>query len=279
MRKSRGQNFLIDTATSGRIVDLLQPSQADAVLEIGPGLGALTEDLLGKVKFVLAVEMEKAFCEELEQSFGATGRLEVLQGDVLDMDLTVLAEHLRSQLGEGGTVKVISNLPYSVTTPILTRFFQPNTGFSRMVFTMQKEVAERIAATPPARQCSSLTILAQYFCKVKKEFLIAPGAFYPSPKVTSAVVSFVPWEKPPVLLLDEALFFGVVRASFSARRKMLSNSLKRFFVQRGLDRDRVQAILQKCGIDGRRRAETLTMSEFARLSNLLVQSRSPVEIP
>lgn len=274
LRKARGQNFLIDPAVASRIVDLLCLTSDDTVLEIGPGLGALTEHLLSRARFVLAVEIEKAFCEELDQCFSGTGRWEVLHGDILDMDPCVLFENLRSQVGEKGTVKMISNLPYCVTTPILTQFLQSKPGFSRMVLTMQREVAERITAIPPARQGGSLSIFSQYYCRVKREFKISAGSFYPSPKVESAVVTFVPWEKPPVLLLDEGLFFRVVRASFSARRKTLNNSLKRLFTQLGLSQERAQALLLKCDIEGRRRAETLTLSEFARMANLLAQWRA-----
>lgn len=269
LRKTRGQNFLTDPGIGRRIVDLLDLSHADAVLEIGPGLAALTEDLLGRAGFVMVVEIEKAFCEALSEWFHDPLHFEVLHEDVLELDLPLIYERLRARARVDGSVKVISNLPYYISTPILTGFLESSLPFSRMVFTMQKEVAERITAPPGGKEYGSLSVFTQFLCKTKLEFKIPGAAFYPPPKVDSAVVSFMPWEKPPVVVSDRALFFALVRASFSARRKTLRNSLKKFLTQHGLDAVRSESLLKECAIDGRRRAETLSLPEFADLANLL----------
>ncbi len=276
-RKSRGQNFLADPAVGRRIVEKLELTGGDAVLEIGPGMGALTSILLEKPCHVLAVEIERAFCDVLNEWYALTGRFEVIHSDILDQEMGSLLEYLRSRCAEGGTVKVLSNLPYCISTPVLTALLHTlslageRKPFSRMVLTMQKEVADRITAAPGGKQYGSLSVLTQYHCKVKREFQISPGVFYPSPKVTSAVVSFTPWTQPPALVLDQDLFFSLVRASFSARRKTLRNSMQRFFTSHGLDKAKSETLLKRCSIDGTRRAETLSMSEFARMSNMLSQ--------
>ena len=270
LRKTRGQNFLADPGIAKRIVDLLCLNSGDVVLEIGPGLGALTGELVQRAAFVMAVEIENAFCDALNEWFGGTGRLEVLPLDVLDVDFPMLLEELQTRCEGAGTLKVVSNLPYYISTPILTRLVQAG-RFSGMVLTMQKEVAQRITAVPGGKVYGSLSVFTQYFCRAKIEFKISGGAFFPPPKVDSSVVSFTPWDKPPVLVLDKDLFFQVVRASFSARRKTLRNSLASYLTGLGLDKKRYEALLEQCGIDGRRRAETLTMPEFARLANLCSQ--------
>ena len=274
LRKTRGQNFLADPNMGRKIVDILELSPADAVLEIGPGLAALTDELLHRAKYVLAVEIEKAFCAVLQEWFGDPVRFEVVNEDILNIDFPAVFDHLRAQTGPGGSVKVISNLPYYISTPILTRLLERGLRFSKMVLTMQKEVAQRITAAPGGKQYGSLSVFTQFFCKAKLEFKIPGAVFYPPPKVDSAVVSFVPLEQPPVLLLNRGLFFELVRASFSARRKTLRNSLKKFFMKEGMDAVRSETLLENCAIDGRRRAETLSIPEFARMANLLSQRKT-----
>ncbi len=283
LRKTRGQNFLSDPNICEKIVAQLDLNPADAVLEIGPGMAALTESLLQKAGFVLAVEIQREFCELLSEWYGMSGparqsisggRFEVLQSDVLKIDIAQTLETLRARAGAGGSVKIVSNLPYYITTPILTRFLEHADKFSRMVFTMQKEVADRITAGPGGKTYGSLSVFTQFFCEAKTEFKIPPGAFFPSPQVASAVVRFTPRSQPPVLLLDRKLFFALVRASFTQRRKTLRNSLKAFFTRMGLDAVQGEQLLDKCGVDGRRRAETLSMQEFARMANLLSQWRA-----
>ncbi|MDH4099403.1 MAG: 16S rRNA (adenine(1518)-N(6)/adenine(1519)-N(6))-dimethyltransferase RsmA [Nitrospirota bacterium] len=248
--KALGQNFLVDHGAVRRIVEAAEVDQEDTVLEIGPGKGVLTAALAEKAGQVVALEFDRHLAESLMSDFSGADNVRIIYADALEFPLETLPHPL----------KVVANLPYSVATPILFRLLENRHCLSRMVLMFQKEVAERILAEPGGRDYGVLSVMVQAFTRPKLEFVLPPDAFRPRPKIDSAVVSFETPSVPRVALVDENAFRRVVKAAFSQRRKTLRNSLK------ALLGERVEEVLLTVGIDPMRRAETLTLEEFARLS-------------
>lgn len=265
-KKAFGQNFLSDPAILRRIAEAARLKPDDHVLEVGPGRGALTRILAAEAEKVLAVEVDLELIPILNAEFSLSGNVSIVSGDILQLDLQELlpVDALHKW-------KVVANLPYYISTPVLFRFLECRHLFSRLVLMLQREVGERLAALPGSKTYGALSVLCQRYFAIRSEFIIRPGAFFPRPKVDSVVVSFepLPLELPDVG--DEDLFRHVVKGSFAQRRKTISNSLRAAgrFSPAAID-----AALHGADIAGSRRAETLSVAEFEKLSFLIATAVS-----
>jgi len=252
-KKHLGQNFLSDTSILSRIISAADLSPEDTVVEIGPGPGRMTRLLAERAKRLIAIELDRALYERLKGDFIAYGNVEIIHGDVLRYPFETLE-----------TFKVVANIPYYITTPIIFRLLQAKGHLRSMTLTIQKEVAERIVAQPGGKDYGVLSISTQYYAVPELKFIIPREAFWPVPKVDSAVLHMKARKEPAVFVSDEAVFFRVVKTAFSQRRKTLSNSLK------SLSKD-IKDVLHRAGIDPQRRPETLSLEEFANLSRYFSQ--------
>ena len=253
--KNLGQNFLVEESVVNRIAKAAELTPEDTVLEIGPGIGTLTQALAMTGASVVSVELDKRLIPVLQETVGAYENVRVVQGDILKINIleTVQAEPF----------KVCANLPYYITTPIIMNLLEQKLPIERLVVMVQKEVAERMTASPGGREYGAISVAMQYYTEPKIAFIVKAGSFLPAPKVDSAVLVCKKRSTPPVDVPDENVFFKVVAAAFSVRRKMLTNSLKNMG---GLTGEQVKAWLDRAGIDGKRRAETLSLEEFACLA-------------
>lgn len=249
-RKRFGQHFLHDGGVIARIVEAIAPQPGDRIVEIGPGLGALTASLLERAGRVEAVEIDRDVIPELERRCAGLGTLIVHQADVLEVDFRALR-------GAGLPLRVCGNLPYNISTPLLFHLLGAGDAVQDMHFMLQKEVVDRMAAAPDCKDYGRLTVMLAAACRVQKLFKVGSGAFQPPPRVESAVARLTPFAAPPFPLSDPARFARVVAGAFSMRRKTLRNSL------RGLVDEAGFAV---AGIDPGRRAETLSPAEFAVLA-------------
>jgi len=253
-RQALGQHFLRDGAIAREIVDLVRPTSHDLVVEIGPGEGALTGILAGRAGRVVALEIDRALGGALRARLPA---VEVLDADARTWDYTRLAAPV------GGRVLIVGNLPYSVGKPILMALIGARAAIHEMALMLQREVAERVAAPPGGKTYGSLSIFIQLHCDVRVALRVPPSAFRPPPKVESAVLHLRMLREPRVPLADARRFETVVRAAFAQRRKMLANALGAGL---GLPLDVVRRAATGAGVDPARRAETLTLVEFAELT-------------
>lgn len=264
-KKSLGQNFLIDLNILGKIVSAAELDQTKGALEIGPGIGALTQQLAKQAGKVVAVEIDRRMLPVLEETLSPYGNAAVVHGDVLKVDLNELFE--REFKGLAG-VSVVANLPYYVTTPIVMKLLEEHLPLENIVVMVQKEVADRMAAKPGTKDYGSLSVAVQYYCEPQVVTVVPHTVFIPQPNVDSAVIRLKVRKEPPVVLTDEKLYFEVVQASFAQRRKTLSNNLlSRFFTKE--TKPVMEAALQEAGIDPSRRGETLSLQEFASLTRAL----------
>lgn len=258
-RKSLGQNFLTDPRYLRKIVEAAQVSDQDLVVEIGPGLGHLTRELAARARKLIVIELDDRLIPLLNGEFGSSANVEIVHADALQYDYGSLP----------GTGKVVANLPYYISTPIIQRLITHRSRFSSLTLMLQREVAERIAAEPGGKEYGYLSVLVQYFAIPRLEFTVPAGAFTPRPKVDSAVLTLVMRERPEHIVADEDLFLRVVKAAFSQRRKTLRNSLS----QLGHPRELMDAVRAGTGIDPGRRAETLSVVEFGVLADFLGENR------
>lgn len=259
--KKLGQNFLIDENIVRNIVAAAELSDKDTVLEVGPGIGTLTQGLAESGASVVAVELDKRLLPVLDTTLEGYDNVRIVNGDILQVDImqTVGVDEF----------KVCANLPYYITTPIIFALLEKRLPMERLVAMVQKEVAERMAAKPGGKDYGALSVAIQYYTEPEIAFIVPPSSFIPAPSVDSAVIVCKRREKPPVEVCDEALFFRVVKAAFSLRRKMLNNSLKNM----GIKGEQVAKWLELAGVDGKRRAETLSLEEFAALTNTFAASK------
>ena len=257
-RRALGQHFLRDAGLARAIVDLVAPTPRDAVIEIGPGEGALTTELTRRAGQVTALEVDRDLATRLRAR--ALERLEVLDADARTWDYAALARP------DAGRMLVVGNLPYSVGKPILEALVSARTAIDEMALMLQREVAERLASAPGSKVYGSLSVLTQLYCDVRLALRVPPRAFRPPPKVESAVVHLRVLREPRVALTNERRFHTVVRAAFAQRRKMLANSLAAGL---SLSLEAARETAARAGIDPRRRAETLTINEFAELASRL----------
>lgn len=253
--KKLGQNFLIDENVVRQIVEAAELSEADTVLEVGPGIGTLTQGLAESKAKVVTVELDTRLLPVLATTLNGYDNVRVVHGDILKVNIM-------EEVG-APSFKVCANLPYYITTPIIFALLEKRLPMERLVAMVQKEVAERMAAQPGGKEYGALSVAIQYYTEPKIAFIVPPTSFIPAPAVDSAVIVCKRREKPPVEVCDEGLFFRVVKAAFSLRRKMLSNSLKNM----GIKSEQVAKWLELAGVDGKRRAETLSLEDFAKLTN------------
>jgi len=258
-KKSLSQNFLVNDRAAKRIVDSLDLKEDEIVLEIGAGKGALTRYLLEKAKKVIAVEIDKRLCQYLEQRFLEKDNLVLINQDILKIEFEKLA-------GQETHLKVIGNIPYQITSPLISLLLENRKLIPLSVLMVQKEVAKRICAKPKSKDWSPLSIAVQLHSEVKTLFHLKPTSFFPPPKVESSVIKILFSQSPRVLIGDENFFLSVVRGAFGQRRKTILNSLSANF---NLPKREVELILDKVQIDPKRRAESLSIQEFADLSKAL----------
>lgn len=262
-KKSMGQNFLTDRNVLARIVEAVDPRPDDRILEVGPGQGALTGLLADRVERLLAVELDRQLVPLLERRFAGNPRVEIVQADILRVPLGDLLES-----HSAGRWKVAANLPYNISSQVLFLFLDNLPCLSRLVLMLQKEVGDRLAASPGTKAYGMLSVFFQLHFDITREFVVKPGAFFPVPKVDSVVLSFEPLPAPRVKVGDELFFRRVVRAAFSQRRKTLWNCLRSSRIVE--EDDILRSAFERCGLDAGRRGETLDIAEFARLAQELL---------
>ncbi len=266
-KKQLGQNFLVNPEALNIILETGEVRDCDTVIEIGAGLGYLTDALARHAQRVIAVEVDELLYNALAAQFSVDSLVQLLNVDILKLELnSLLSENTASE--DPTTFKVIANLPYSITTPILWKLLAHRRQLHSCVLMMQKEVAERIVAGPGGKDYGALTIGVAYHAESSLIATLSPENFYPSPKVDSALLKLTMRESPKVSVEDEMLFFKIVRTAFRMRRKMLKNALVR---GRFASAERLAAAFEETGIAPERRAETLDITEYAALTNFLVQ--------
>ena len=273
-RKSLGQNFLTDELVSRRIVDIVSPRSSDIVIEIGPGTGALTRLLAERGGYVVAIEIDARLIEELRRTMGASN-LSIIEADALTVDWNSLLDdatdawrNLHQVPSDTPRIRVVANLPYYISTPIIERLIGLRSRLTDMTLMLQKEVVDRIASKPGSRDYGYLSVLVQLYCEAMKLFEVPPSAFKPAPKVQSAILRLNVRERPAVDVSDEKRFITLVSAAFAQRRKTISNNLKAAAAMLKFNRPIEQA-LEQSGIAPERRAETLTLEEFGALYHAL----------
>lgn len=250
MSKKLGQNFLIKRGIVDEIVHAAELTVGEPVLEVGPGIGTLTQGLAQSGADVTAIELDRRLLEVLDTTLASYDNVRIIHGDVLKLDVPTIMNHK--------PFKVVANLPYYITTPIIMSLLESKLPIERLVVMVQKEVALRMIAKPGTKDYGALSVAVQYYTEPDIVLDVPPKSFLPAPAVTSSVIRCVLRDKPPVDVIDEKLFFRVVKAGFAQRRKTFSNTMK----TTGLTRDRIEELLAKANIDGQRRGETFTLQEF-----------------
>lgn len=258
MSKKLGQNFLIKRGIVDEIVHAAEITVGEPVLEVGPGIGTLTQGLAQSGADVTAIELDRRLLEVLDTTLASYDNVRIIHGDVLKLDVPTIMNHK--------PFKVVANLPYYITTPIIMSLLESKLPIERLVVMVQKEVALRMIAKPGTKDYGALSVAVQYYTEPDIVLDVPPKSFLPAPAVTSSVIRCVLRDKPPVDVIDEKLFFRVVKAGFAQRRKTFSNTMK----TTGLTRDRIEELLAKANIDGQRRGETFTLQEFADVANAWV---------
>ena len=255
MSKKLGQNFLIKRGIVDEIVHAAELTVGEPVLEVGPGIGTLTQGLAQSGADVTAIELDRRLLEVLDTTLASYDNVRIIHGDVLKLDVPTIMNHK--------PFKVVANLPYYITTPIIMSLLESKLPIERLVVMVQKEVALRMIAKPGTKDYGALSVAVQYYTEPDIVLDVPPKSFLPAPAVTSSVIRCVLRDKPPVDVIDEKLFFRVVKAGFAQRRKTFSNTMK----TTGLTRDRIEELLVKANIDGQRRGETFTLQDFADVAN------------
>ena len=255
MSKKLGQNFLIKRGIVDEIVHAAELTPGEPVLEVGPGIGTLTQGLAQSGADVTAIELDRRLLDVLDTTLASYDNVHIIHGDVLKLDVPTIMNHK--------PFKVVANLPYYITTPIIMSLLESKLPIERLVVMVQKEVALRMVAQPGTKDYGALSVAVQYYTEPDIVLDVPPKSFLPAPAVTSSVIRCVLRDKPPVDVIDEKLFFRVVKAGFAQRRKTFSNTMK----TTGLSKDRIEELLAKANIDGQRRGETFTLQEFADVAN------------
>ncbi|MBQ8625547.1 MAG: 16S rRNA (adenine(1518)-N(6)/adenine(1519)-N(6))-dimethyltransferase RsmA [Agathobacter sp.] len=263
-QKKFGQNFLIDTRILEEIIDAAQITKDDFVLEIGPGIGTMTQYLCESAREVVAVEIDKNLIPILADTLSAYDNVEVINDDILKVDIKTLAE----ERNQGKPIKVVANLPYYITTPIIMGLFESHVPIDSITIMVQKEVADRMQEGPGSKEYGALSLAVQYYANPKIVVNVPPSCFMPQPKVGSAVIRLVRHEQPPVDVENEKLMFQLIRASFNQRRKTLANGLNNFPELR-LEKETIQKCIEELGVPVTVRGEALSLEQFAKLSNII----------
>ncbi len=267
-QKKFGQNFLIDAHVLEKIIAAANITKDDFVLEIGPGIGTMTQYLAEAAREVTAVEIDRNLIPILEETLGAYDNVTVLNQDILKTDLAALAQEKNG----GRPIKVVANLPYYITTPIIMGLFESHVPVDSITVMVQKEVAQRMQAGPGTKDYGALSLAVQYYAKPYIAANVPPNCFIPRPNVGSAVICLESHEKPPVEVDNETLLFRLIRASFNQRRKTLVNSLNNS-PELSYTKEEVAKALQICGLNEKVRGEALTLEQFAQLANVLGAQR------
>lgn len=265
-QKKFGQNFLIDTHVLDKIINAAKITKEDMVLEIGPGIGTMTQYLAEAAGKVIAVEIDKNLIPILKDTLSAYENVQVINEDVLKLDLCALAERENG----GKPIKVVANLPYYITTPIIMGLFESHVPVDSITVMVQKEVADRMQTGPGSKDYGALSLAVQYYAEPYIVANVPPNCFMPRPRVGSAVIRLTRHETPPVEVADEKLMFHIIRASFNQRRKTLVNGLNNSD-QIPFSKEVIAEAVEKLGKGTGVRGEALTLGEFARLSNLLAE--------
>lgn len=263
-QKKFGQNFLIDTHVLDKIIDAADITDEDFVLEIGPGIGTMTQYLCENAREVAAVEIDKNLIPILEDTLGAYDNVTVINKDILKMDIPALAQEKNG----GKPIKVVANLPYYITTPIIMGLFESHVPIDSITIMVQKEVADRMQVGPGTKDYGALSLAVQYYAKPEIVANVPPNCFMPRPKVGSAVIRLTRHEQPPVQVEDEKFMFRLIRASFNQRRKTLVNGLNNAPDIQVSKEDIVKS-LEELGVSATIRGEALTLEQFAELSNIM----------
>lgn len=263
-QKKFGQNFLIDPHVLEKIIEAAQITKEDCVVEIGPGIGTMTQYLAESAGQVVAVEIDKALIPILEDTLSAYDNVEIINEDILKVDLQRLVEEKNG----GQPVKVVANLPYYITTPIVMGLFESHVPLRSVTIMVQKEVAERMQAGPGSKDYGALSLAVQYYAKAEVVANVPPNCFIPRPNVGSAVIRLTRYEKSPVTVQNEKLMFAVIRASFNQRRKMLANGLGNA-PGLSVSKEEVRRALISMGLSENIRGEAMTLAQFAQLSDIL----------
>lgn len=267
-QKRFGQNFLIDTHVLEKIIAASQITKEDFVLEIGPGIGTMTQYLAEYAREVAAVEIDNTLIPILKDTLKDWDNVTVINDDILKVDIRKLA----LEKNGGKPIKVVANLPYYITTPIIMGLFENQVPVDSITIMVQKEVADRMQVGPGTKDYGALSLAVQYYAKPEIVANVPPNCFMPRPKVGSAVIRLERYEKPPVEVSDEKLMFRIIRASFNQRRKTLVNGLKNS-QELSYSKEEIEEVLNECGIPLNIRGEALTLAEFASLANAFDKKR------
>ena len=263
-QKKFGQNFLIDTTVLDRIISSAEITKEDCVLEIGPGIGTMTQYLAESAREVVAVEIDKVLIPILEDTLSAYDNVTVINDDILKVDINKIVR----EKNDGKPIKVVANLPYYITTPIIMGLFESHVPLKSITIMVQKEVADRMQVGPGTKDYGALSLAVQYYAKPQIVANVPPNCFIPRPNVGSAVIRLTRYDEPPVQVNDESRMFALIRASFNQRRKTLVNGLTNAS-ELHVTKEQVLAALEEMGLPATVRGETFTLEQFALLSNLL----------
>ncbi|MBQ2900795.1 MAG: 16S rRNA (adenine(1518)-N(6)/adenine(1519)-N(6))-dimethyltransferase RsmA [Agathobacter sp.] len=263
-QKKFGQNFLINTGILEDIIEAAEITKDDFVLEIGPGIGTMTQYLCESAREVIAVEIDKNLIPILEDTLSAYNNVEVLNEDILKVDIKALAEERNA----GKPIKVVANLPYYITTPIIMGLFESHVPIDSITIMVQKEVADRMQEGPGSKEYGALSLAVQYYAHPEIVVNVPPSCFMPQPKVGSAVIRLTRHEQSPVDVENEKLMFQIIRASFNQRRKTLANGLNNF-PGLNLSKEVIQQCIEELGVPVTVRGEALSLEQFAQLSNII----------
>ena len=265
-QKKFGQNFLIDTHVLEKIIAAADVTKDDFVLEIGPGIGTMTQYLCEHARAVAAVEIDKNLIPILGDTLGAYDNVEIINQDILKVDIKKLAEEKNG----GRPIKVVANLPYYITTPIIMGLFESHVPIDSITVMVQKEVADRMQVGPGTKDYGALSLAVQYYAAPKIVAIVPPNCFMPRPKVGSAVIRLTRHKEPPVQAEDEKLMFRIIRASFNQRRKTLANGLKNSG-ELTLSKEVIEESITELGVPVTIRGEALSLAQFAELSNIILK--------
>ena len=274
-KKSLGQNFLTEPNILRKIVATAAIDDQTNVIEVGPGIGALTEQLAKHARQVLAFEIDDRLIPVLQDTLAPYSNIQVIHQDVLQADLATM---IREAFTDERPIKVVANLPYYITTPIMMHFLESQAPIQEMVVMMQKEVADRISAVPGTKAYGSLSIAVQYYMEAELAFIVPKTVFVPQPNVDSAILKLTRRATPAVEVTDEKEFFKLTKAAFQLRRKTLWNNLQNSYGKDEKTKEWLKASLAASEIDPTRRGETLSLAEFARLSNEMLGHKKGLEI-
>lgn len=263
-QKKYGQNFLIDSNILERIIESAEITKDDCVLEIGPGIGTMTQYLAENAREVVAVEIDKTLIPILQDTLSAYDNVTVINEDILKVDINKIVE----EKNQGRPIKVVANLPYYITTPIIMGLFESHVPLKSITIMVQKEVADRMQVGPGTKDYGALSLAVQYYAKPEIVLQVPPTCFMPKPNVGSAVINLSRYQNPPVVAKDEKYMFDIIRASFNQRRKTLVNGLTNA-ANLHITKEQILSALEQMGLSQTIRGEALTLEQFAKLSDLL----------